>query len=293
VVKVSDPLANPAAVAVRPSTVLEFVSPWFPAQKQGMALGVYGAGNIGQALAAFGSPVIAAAMGYRWGFWIWGVAAGIVLIAFLLLAQNAPRRGPAKKWGDVLKPLATGKSWVLSLYYFLTFGGFVAMALSLPVFLTEVFKLTKVDAGFRTAGFIVLATALRPVGGILADKIGGTRILAFVFPAIAVFGLCMACPMMSTFTVGALGMAAAIGLGNGAVFKLVPQYFPKAVGSVTGLVGAAGGLGGFFPPLVLGAIHERTGAFTLGFVLLSAFAGVCLIVLAINSRSRSATSETL
>jgi NNP family nitrate/nitrite transporter-like MFS transporter len=261
-----------------------FVSPWYPPQKQGMALGVYGVGNIGQAAAAFGSPLIAAALGYRWGFWIWGVAAGIVLLAFLLLAKDAPRRGPAKQWADFVKPLTTRQSWVLSLYYFLTFGGFVAMALSLPVFLTEVFKLTKVDAGFRTAGFIVLATALRPVGGWLADRIGGTRILAFVFPATAVFGLCMACPTILIFTVGALGMAAAIGLGNGAVFKLVPQHFPKAVGSVTGLVGAAGGLGGFFPPLVLGAIHQQTGTFTWGFILLSLFSALCWIVLALNSR---------
>jgi len=260
-----------------------FVSPWYPPQKQGMALGVYGVGNIGQAAAAFGSPIIVGAMGYRWGFWIWGAVAGAVLIAFLLFAKNAPRRGPAKQWADVLKPLAARQSWVLSLYYFLTFGGFVAMALSLPLFLTEVFKLTKVDAGLRTAGFIALATALRPVGGWLADRVGGTRILAFVFPATCIFGLFMACPMMTTFTIGALGMAAAIGLGNGAVFKLVPQYFPQAVGSVTGLVGAAGGLGGFFPPLILGVIHQVTGSYSLGFILLALFSFVCLIVLRFNA----------
>jgi NNP family nitrate/nitrite transporter-like MFS transporter len=179
----------------------------------------------------------------------------------------------------------------LSLYYFLTFGGFVAMALSLPVLLTEVFKLTKVDAGFRTAGFIVLATALRPVGGVLADRVGGTRILAFVFPATAVFGLCMTSSMMVPFTIGALGMAAAIGLGNGAVFKLVPQHFPQAVGSVTGLVGAAGGLGGFFPPLVLGVIRQYTGSFVVGFVLLSSFSVLCLIVLGIGGRRGRAAAS--
>lgn len=259
-----------------------FVSPWYPPHKQGMALGVYGTGNVGQAAAAFGSPLIVAALGYRWGFWIWGVAASAVLIAFLLFAKNAPRRGPAKQWADVLKPLAARQAWVLSLYYFLTFGGFVAMALSLPLFLTEVFQLTKVDAGLRTAGFIALATALRPVGGWLADRVGGTRILTFVFPATCIFGLFMACPMMTTFTIGALGMAAAIGLGNGAVFKLVPQYFPQAVGSVTGLVGAAGGLGGFFPPLVLGVIHQTTGSYSLGFILLAVFSFACLLVLRFN-----------
>jgi NNP family nitrate/nitrite transporter-like MFS transporter len=270
------------------SVGIGFVSPWYPPERQGMALGVYGVGNIGQAGAAFGSPVIAAALGYRWGFWSWGVAAATVLMAFLVLARNAPRQGPTKNWGDFIRPLAQRQSWALSLYYFLTFGGFVAMGLSLPIFLSEVFGLTKVDAGFRTAGFIVLATVLRPVGGWLADRAGGTAILAFIFPATALFAIFMACPLISTFTIGALGMAAAIGLGNGAVFKLVPQHFPQTVGSVTGLVGAAGGLGGFFPPLVLGAIHKSTGSYAMGFVLLATFATLCLIILAFNARRNEA-----
>ena len=101
------------------------------------------------------------------------------------------------------------------------------MAVYLPTLLTEVFRLTPQDAGFRTAGFVVLATLLRPVGGVLADKIGGRAILRWVFPATAMFALFLACPLMSTFTIGALGMAAAIGLGNGAVFKLVPNTFPS------------------------------------------------------------------
>jgi NNP family nitrate/nitrite transporter-like MFS transporter len=183
-----------------------------------------------------------------------------------------------KNFGDVLKPLRDAKSWLLSLYYFLTFGGFVAMAIYLPILLTEIFKLTPGDAGFRTAGFVVLATLMRPAGGMLADRIGGRRILLWVFPVTAAMAIFLACPSMATFTIGALGMAAAIGLGNGAVFKLVPEYFPQSVGAVTGLVGAAGGLGGFFPPLVLGAIRQATGAFTLGFVLLAIFAIVCFVV---------------
>jgi NNP family nitrate/nitrite transporter-like MFS transporter len=255
-----------------------FVSGWYPPKKQGTALGVYGAGNIGQSLAAFGAPVIAAAMGYAWGFWAFAVLTAIWLVLFAALARNAPRRGPAKTLTDFIKPLASGMSWVLSLYYFLTFGGFVAMAIYLPIFLTEMFELSARDAGLRTAGFVVVATALRPIGGSLADRIGGGRILRYVFPSTAILATFMACPLLSTFTVGALGMAAAIGLGNGAVFKLVPQHYPQAVGSVTGLVGAAGGLGGFFPPLVLGAIREETGSFTGGFVLLAVFSLVCWIV---------------
>ncbi len=256
-----------------------FVSGWYSAERQGYALGVYGAGNIGQSLAAFGSPFIAAAVGLRWGFWTFGVLLTLWLVLFALLARNAPRRGPVKSFRDIILPLSDGRSWILSLYYFLTFGGFVAMGVYLPIFLTESFKLTPQDAGLRTAGFVVLATLMRPIGGALADSVGGRTILKWVFPATAAMAMFLACPMMVTFTIGALGMAAAIGLGNGAVFKLVPEYFPASVGSVTGLVGAAGGLGGFFPPLLLGFFKQHTGSFLPGFILLAIFALCCLAVL--------------
>lgn len=268
-----------------------FVSGWYPPNKQGLALGVYGAGNIGQSLAAFGSPVLAGALGLKWGFWTFGVLLLIWLVVFWLKAENAPRRAPVKTFSEVMQPLRDGKSWVLSLYYFLTFGGFVAMAIYLPIFLTDIFKLTPGDAGFRTAGFVLLATLMRPLGGSLADRIGGRKILLWVFPITAAMAIFLACPTMATFTIGALGMAAAIGLGNGAVFKLVPEYFPQSVGAVTGLVGAAGGLGGFFPPLVLGAIRQATNSFTLGFILLGLFALLCLLV-AYKSGS-SATTQSV
>lgn len=256
-----------------------FVSGWYSAQRQGFALGVYGAGNIGQSLAAFGAPFIAAAAGIKWGFWTFGVLLTIWLTVFAVMARNAPRRGAPKSLADVIRPLSDSRSWVLSLYYFLTFGGFVAMGIYLPIFLTEMFKLTPQDAGLRTAGFVVLATVMRPIGGTLADRIGGRAILKWVFPFTALMAIFLACPTMVTFTIGALGMAAAIGLGNGAVFKLVPEYFPNCVGSVTGLVGAAGGLGGFFPPLLLGFVMKETGSFVIGFVLLGVFALCCLGVL--------------
>jgi NNP family nitrate/nitrite transporter-like MFS transporter len=265
-----------------------FVSGWFPPEKQGFALGVYGAGNIGQSLAAFGAPVIAAATGFKWGFWAFGLLLSIWLVIFAVAARNAPRRGAVKSFAETLRPLEDRRSWILSLYYFLTFGGFVAMAIYLPIFLTEMFRLTPQDAGMRTAGFVVLATAMRPLGGILADKVGGATILKWVFPTTAAMALFMACPLMSTFTVGALGVAAAIGLGNGAVFKMVPEYFPNSVGSVTGLVGAAGGLGGFLPPLILGVVKEQTGSFLSGFIMLSVFCWICLAVL---MAGRKRTSE--
>jgi len=267
-----------------------FVSGWYPANKQGFALGVYGAGNIGQSLAAFGAPIIAAAIGFRWGFWTFGVLLAIWLLIFAIAARNAPRRGAAKTFAETIRPLEDRQSWILSLYYFLTFGGFVAMAIYLPIFLTEMFHQTPQQAGLRTAGFVVLATAMRPLGGVLADKIGGHSILKWVFPFTAVMAILMACPLILTFRIGALGVAAAIGLGNGAVFKMVPEYFPKSVGSVTGLVGAAGGLGGFFPPLVLGFVKQQTGSFLAGFIMLSVFCLLCLgVLLADRKRSQAIT----
>jgi NNP family nitrate/nitrite transporter-like MFS transporter len=267
-----------------------FVSRWFPPEKQGTALGIYGAGNIGQSLASFGAPLIAAAFGLRWGFWTFGALTLAWLLLFLALARTAEGSVRSKSFADTLAPLREGKSWILSLYYFLTFGGFVAMSVYLPTLLTDLFKLTPQDAGLRTAGFVLVATAMRPIGGMLADRFGGKRILAGVFPFTIVMAMFLASPpLMATFTIGALGMAAAIGLGNGAVFKLVPEYFPTAVGSVTGLVGAAGGLGGFFPPLVLGMVRKWTGSFSLGFVFLAIFAAVCLFVLWRTMTTRAAT----
>ena len=207
------------------------------------------------------------------------------LVVFALLARNAPRGGPAKTLADFARPLRERMSWVLSLYYFLTFGGFVAMAVYLPIFLTDDVRPDRRGTpACGPPGSWSWPPSMRPVGGWLADRVGGERILRWVFPAVAVFAVFMACPMMTTFTVGALGMAAAIGLGNGAVFKLVPEYFPKAVGSVTGLVGAAGGLGGFFPPLVLGGLKQATGSFTGGFVLLALFSLGCLAVIRLIGR---------
>jgi NNP family nitrate/nitrite transporter-like MFS transporter len=200
-------------------------------------------------------------------------------VVFYLFARDAPSAAAPKTLGQSLAVLKRAPmAWVLSLFYFLTFGGFVALAVFLPTLLRDVFALSPADAGARTAGFVVLATLTRPVGGILADRIGGARVLYFVFAALAAAGLLMSVAWMPTFTVGALGGAAALGLGNGAVFKLVPQYFPKETATVTGLVGAFGGLGGFFPPLTLGVIQDATGSYSLGFVLLAAFAVGCLAV---------------
>lgn len=268
-----------------------FVSRWYPPERQGAALGVYGAGNIGQSLAAYGSPLLAGALGYRWGFWTFALALGVWILLFSLLARDAESSAKPATMQELIAPLREKESWILSLFYFLTFGGFVAMSVYLPLFLTQGFGLTPQDAGLRTAGFVVLATIVRPLGGVLADKHGGIKVLRWVFPITFVMGTFLACPLMSTFTVGALGMAAAIGIGNGAVFKLVPDYFPKSVGTVTGLVGAAGGLGGFFPPLLVGALYQATGHYSVGFILLSLTSLACYLVSRQMQQMGSAAAE--
>src|SRR5215213_7188748 len=252
-----------------------YVSRWTAAERQGSALGVYGLGNIGQSAAVFLGPVLAAAVG--WQNIYRGMAVLLVAwgIAFGLLARNAPAAARPQGIGDMVRVLTREKlAWVLALFYFLTFGGFVAFSIYLPTLLRDQFKLTPADAGFRAAGFVVLATLLRPAGGWLADRIGGARVLSGVFLGVVPFALLLTWASMLPFTVGALGCAALLGLGNGAVFKLVPQYFPKETGTVTGLVGAMGGLGGFFPPLLLGFFRDRFGVAWPGFVLLAALSAL-------------------
>ena len=271
-----------------------FTSRWFAPEKQGSALGVYGMGNIGQSIAVFFAPVLAMQLGdWRTVFFIFAAVSLLWGAVFFFSAENDTSTARPKSISEMLSPLKTSSTaWILSLFYFLTFGGFVALALYMPTFLRELYDLTPTDAGARTAGFVVLATLMRPVGGTLADKMGGARVLMVVFLAIAVLALFLSFSHIALFTVGALGTAAALGLGNGAVFKLVPQYFPKETGTVTGLVGAFGGLGGFFPPLELGIVKQATGSYTIGFVLLSAFAVVCFAVNYISFiRKRSEAAE--
>ena len=250
-----------------------YVSRWFPPGKQGMALGVYGLGNMGHSAAVFLGPVIGAAVGRTNVFRGMAVLSIAWAIVFFLVARDAPATRRPATLADMLKVLTTERlSWALSAFYFLTFGGFVAFSIYLPTLLRDQFGLTMADAGFRTAGFVVLATLLRPAGGILSDNIGGARVLSGVFLGIVPFALLLMWPAVVPFTVGALGCAALLGLGNGAVFKLVPQFFPGNTATVTGLVGAMGGLGGFFPPLVLGFFRDRLGSVSPGFALLAMMA---------------------
>ncbi len=257
-----------------------FVSGWFPPSQQGTTLGIYGAGNIGQSVAVFGGPVLAQAIGIPATFIVFSLAAVFWGIIFAFGANNAKPPSQSKTFAQNIEVLKTEKlAWVLSGFYALTFGGFVALSIYLPTLYKEVFALAPADAGARTAIFVLIATLSRPIGGVLSDRLGGQKLLLYVFLGIAMTSWLMATNSIWLFNLGVVCCAVLFGLGNGGVFKLVPQYFPNQTGSVTGLVGAAGGLGGFFPPIILGICRDLTGSYVIGFVLLIVFALSCTGVL--------------
>jgi NNP family nitrate/nitrite transporter-like MFS transporter len=268
-----------------------FIAPWFPANRQGSALGVYGLGNAGQSIAVFLGPLLAISIG--WPAVFKGAAAALVIWAaiFLVFARNAPHSRPPARWQHAMAVLARSPlSWALAAFYFLTFGGFVAFSIYLPTLLKDQFGLSPADAGLRTAGFVLLATGTRPLGGWLADRIGGARVLNGVFLGVIPFALLLSWPAMIPFTAGALGCAALLGFGNGAVFKLVPEYFAAETGTVTGLVGAMGGLGGFFPPLLLGLFRDALGTVWPAYVSLAVTA---LVLHRLNAKTFMARQQAL
>jgi MFS transporter, NNP family, nitrate/nitrite transporter len=272
-----------------------FVNRWFAPERQGAALGVYGMGMAGSVVAGFTGPKIVTAWGLAAPFWIAAALVAATALAWLLLARDAPAPARAARPapGAALRGLAgSGRVWALTVFYFLSFGGFVAMFLYLPKLLVGVHQLSKPDAGARAAGFALLVVLARPVGGVLADRLGAARVLRWSFAGSAVLAAALAAGYESlpALTACCLPLGVFLGLGTGGVFKLVPEWFPTQVGAVTGVVGAAGGLGGFFPPLIMGVVKAATGGYGLGFVLLAAVALGSLGVLAALSRPRASVA---
>lgn len=259
-----------------------FVNRWYPPARQGTALGIYGAGMGGTVLAGLTAPRIADALSITAVFLFAAALSAIVLAIWVVLARDAPGPTRPASLRDPISVLGTGtRAWALVLFYFLAFGGFVAMYLYLPKLLTGIHDLSKTDAGARAAGFALLAVVGRPLGGVVADRIGAERVLlvSFVVVLVLALGLAAGYDSMAALTFCCLVMALFLGLAMGAVFKLVPVWFPDRVGAVTGVVAAAGGLGGFFPPLVMGVVKSATGGYGLGFVLMALVAAACLLVL--------------
>ena len=259
-----------------------FVSRYYPPARQGFALGVYGAGNIGTAIAARLAPQIAANGGRPAVFFVFaGIIVAMALI-FWLLARDAPAPAgaPRPSFASSMGVLRSEKlTWLFSLFYFVTFGGFVAFSLYLPKLLIDLYTITPIDAGNRVLVFVVLATLARPTGGWLSDRWGAARLLQAVFLMVTLMALILTLTTaLIPLTIACLVSSIFLGLGSGAVFKLVPQYFAGRTGTVTGIVGAAGGLGGFFPPLILGAVRQALGSYTVGFALLALTSLICFLL---------------
>jgi NNP family nitrate/nitrite transporter-like MFS transporter len=235
-------------------------------------------GNIGTALAFFGAPAVAD----RWDRSAVGWITGIVLVAaaFVMyaLARNAPVSGAPARYGEVFR--SGWRLYRLAFFYFITFGGFVAMGFLLPTLLQDWFDYSKGEAAARAAGFIIAATLARPVGGWLADRAGAYPVLVLAFAGIAIDAAVLAAlapePRIVPITIACLTLGTFLGAGNGAVFKMVPAEFPRNAGAAAGVVGAAGGLGGFFPPVFVGLVKDAEGTYTYGFVGLLVVVGVCL-----------------
>lgn len=249
------------------------VSKWYPPDKQGLVLGITGMGNFGTAVAGFTLPSIAKAYGLPWAFWSLVIPLAFSAAILFFFSQDPAGPRTARTMKEQLGAMRHKMVWILSLFYFVTFGGFVSFSIYLPGLLVDVFKITPVDAGMRAAVFVVFATMARPLGGYLADRLGAGRVLSAVFALLSVSAVTLAVAIenLLLMTIASLLAGIVVGIGNGAVFKLVPQYFPKTTGVVTGIVGAAGGIGGFFPPIVMGIVKDATGTYDIGFVLLLVF----------------------
>ncbi|MBF6354973.1 MFS transporter [Nocardia higoensis] len=259
-----------------------FVSRWFPPQRQGLAIGVYGAGMGGTAISALTTVPLVEAGGLSTPFLLCAATLSIYAVVAWLLLRDAPgRTAPAEpmltRLGQALRLPAT---WQASVLYAVTFGGFVAFSVYLPSYLKSAYELTQSDAANRMAGFVLLAVVMRPVGGWLSDRFGAVTVLTVALGIVAVgaFADSFTPALMPIGTIAFLAMAAALGTGSGATFALVALLAPPGkVGAVTGVVGAAGGLGGFVPPLVMGAIYGAISDYGPGLLALAVVALAAMI----------------
>ncbi len=257
------------------AAALPLASRWYPARYQGLAMGIAGAGNSGTALATFFGPRLALVWGWHAVFGLALIPLLATLAFFLIFARDSPQQPaprPLRTYADVLKLADT---WWFCLLYSITFGGFVGLASFLNVFFLSQYGLSRVQAGNFATFCVIAGSALRPLGGYLADRFGGVRLLTglYLIAGTTLLGLATLPPMFAGRALLFATMAA-LGMGNGAVFQLVPQRFPKEIGVTTGLVGAAGGFGGFLLPTVLGSMKQATGSFSGGFLAFALVGGI-------------------
>lgn len=260
------------------AVALPLASRWYPPEHQGTALGIAGMGNSGTVFAALFAPVLAGIFGWTGVLGLACIPLAIVLVAYLALAKDSPDQPEPMKLSSYLVPLKDRDAWWFMLFYGVTFGGFVGLAASLSIYFVDQFGLTPVQAGYCTAACVFAGSLVRPLGGALADRIGGIRTLTIIYAIAAAmlvaisFGPSSLMLALGLFVIAMLSL----GTGNGAVFQLVPQRFRKEIGVMTGLIGCAGGIGGFFLASSLGLAKQYTGNPQLGFLVFAVIAVIAL-----------------
>lgn len=253
------------------AVALPLASRWYPPAHQGLVMGIAGAGNSGTVLAALFAPRLAETVGWHNVFGLALIPVGLALVLFVIFARESPAQPAPKPFREYFRIFRERDALWLCLFYGFTFGGFVGLASFLVVFFHDQYGIARVTAGNLTALCVLAGCFLRPVGGYLSDKFGGIRLLSVLFSCAAIFTACVG--LLPPAGVAAVLLAltmATLGLGNGSVFQLVPQRFRKEIGVATGVVGAAGGLGGFLLPSLLGAVREASGSYAGAFFILSA-----------------------
>ncbi len=262
------------------AVALPLAGRWYPAEHQGLAMGIAGAGNSGTLIVTFFGPRLAQHYGWHIVFALALVAVLFALIVFVILAKDSPERPATKPWPKYARLLYTVDTWRFCFLYSITFGCFVGLASFLSVFFHDQYHLSKIQAGDFTTIAVLSGSFLRPVGGWLSDRLGGFRLLLALF---AGFSICLlalsALPSVSTSLILLFFAMGMLGMGNGAVFQLAPQRFPEDIELITGIVGAAGGLGGFFLPSILGALRDYSGSYALGLLCFGIVASIAVLVL--------------
>jgi NNP family nitrate/nitrite transporter-like MFS transporter len=260
------------------AVALPLASRWYPPEHQGKAMGIAGAGNSGTALAALFAPGLAAAYGWNNVFGLLLIPLAAVFLLYLALAKDSPNCPPPQPLSGYFNVLKDKDAWWFMFFYAVTFGGFSGLSSSLAIYFNAQYGLDPKTAGFFTAGCVFAGSLVRPMGGALADRIGGVKSLSFMYLMAALFLVIVSFGMPTVWSCAAVfvGAMLALGMGNGAVFQLVPQRFRREIGVMTGLVGMAGGIGGFYLASSLGYAKQTTGSYQLGFLI---FAGLALVAL--------------
>ena len=258
---------------------LPLASRWYPPRYQGTALGLAGAGNSGTVLAALFAPAIGLAYGYASVFGLAALVMIAILAVFTALAKDAPVQPPRQALAQYFRVLAIADSWWFMLFYSVTFGGFVGLAASLTIYFHTEYGMAPVAAGYATAACVFVGSTIRPIGGMVADRFGGVRSLSLLYLAAAAMLALVSMGLPALWmALGAFILAMmALGMGNGAVFQLVPTRFGREIGVMTGLVGMAGGVGGFYLASSLGFSKQLTGSYQAGLLI---FAGLALVAFA-------------